>query len=152
MSTWSEEIDEALIAFATVADLAGDPVAENEIETEFLAAPHRPPPCLPPGKMAVYGFWWNGSWLKIGKAGPKSGARYTSQHYSLHSAQSTLAKSLANDSHIRTVAGFDPQNPGAWIKASTHRVNILLPSKRRKELLPLLEAFLHLRLRPRYEG
>jgi len=152
VSVWSDEIHESLAAFATVADLAGDPVARGEIETEFLAAPHRPPAYLPLGKMAVYGFWWNGSWLKIGKAGPKSGARYTSQHYSLHSAQSTLAKSLANDSNMRTIPGFDPQNPGVWIKASTYRVNILLRSDRRKELLSLLEAFLHLRLRPRYEG
>jgi len=152
VSVWSGEIAEALAAFVTVADLAGAPIARGEIETEFLAAPHRPPAFLPAGKMAVYGFWWNGIWLKIGKAGPKSSARYTSQHYSLHSAQSTLAKSLAKDPDMLTVAAFDPRNPGPWIKRSTHRVNILLPSERPKELLSLLEAFLHLRLRPRYEG
>jgi len=42
--------------------------------------------------------------------------------------------------------------PGAWISAETHRVNILLSARREPELLALLEAFLHLRLRPRYEG
>lgn len=152
MSAWSEEVDEALLAFVAVAELAGDPVARDEIETEFLAAPHRPPAFLPAGKMAVYGFCWDGSWLKIGKAGPNSNARFCSQHYSLNAAQSTLAKSLANDSHMRAVAGFDPQNPGMWMKASTCRVNVLIPANRRKELLSLMEAFLHLRLGPRYEG
>jgi len=102
--------------------------------------------------MAVYGFWNDGIWLKLGKAGPKSQARYTSQHYNKGNAQSTLAGSLTNDPQMRVVAGFDLQNPGAWIKVSTCRVNILLPSQRRKELLSLLEAFLHVRLRPRYEG
>ena len=115
-------------------------------------APQRPPARLPVGRMAVYGFWGDGVWLKIGKAGPNSNARYTSQHYNPGSAQSTLAASLAGDSHMLTVAGFDPHTPGAWIKASAHRVNILLPSQRRKELLSLLEAFLHLRWKPRYEG
>ena len=152
MSDWHAEIDAALAAFATVAELAGDPISRAEIKVEYLNAPHRPPSRLPAGTMAVYGFWGNGVWLKIGKAGPKSNARYISQHYSPGRAQSTLAGSLANDPLMRTVAGFDPQAPGAWIRAATHRVNILLPSTRRKELLSLLEAFLHQRLRPRYEG
>jgi hypothetical protein len=102
--------------------------------------------------MAVYGFWGDGEWLKIGKAGPKSGPRYTSQHYNPDSAQSTLAKSLTNDPHMLTVAGFDPKAVGDWIKSATLRVNILLPTTRPPELLLLLEAFLHARLRPRYEG
>ena len=152
MSDWHAEIDAALAAFATVAELAGDPISRAEIKVEYLNAPHRPPSRLPAGTMAVYGFWGNGVWLKIGKAGPKSNARYISQHYSPGRAQSTLAGSLANDPLMRTVASFDPQAPRAWIMAATHRVNILLPSTRRKELLSLLEAFLHLRLRPRYEG
>jgi hypothetical protein len=50
-----------------------------------------------------------------------------------------------------TIAGFDPKEPGLWIKAATHQVNILMPDSRERAL-SLLEAFLHLRLRPRYEG
>ena len=68
------------------------------------------------------------------------------------SAPSTLAGSLVADPGMLTVAGFDPKAPGVWIKAATHRVNVLMPDSRQRELLSLLEAFLHLRLRPRYEG
>ncbi|WP_239492727.1 hypothetical protein [Luteitalea sp. TBR-22] len=52
---------------------------------------------------------------------------------------------------MAAIAGFDPADAGAWIKSATHRVNILMPTSEPRELLALLEAFLHLRLRPRYE-
>jgi hypothetical protein len=152
MNAWSEDVETGIAAFFTVAALADDPISRADLVTEYLTAPHRPPTRLPAGKMAVYGFWGDGGWLKVGKVGPQSNARYTSQHYNLGSAQSTLAGSLAADPHMLTIAGFDPKAPGAWIKAASHRVNILMPDSRRRELLSLLEAFLHLRLRPRYEG
>lgn len=152
MAVWYDEIDNAVTAFLTVAELAHDPISRSDIEVEYLAAPHRPPMRLPSGRAAVYGFWSDGMWLKIGKAGPNSKPRYTSQHYNAGSAQSTLAGSLANDPNMLTVAGFEPQAVGDWIKTTTCRVNILLPTERRPELLSLLEAFLHLRLKPRYEG
>ena len=151
MTDWREDIENALTAFVTVAQLAGAPISRSELVVEYLSALHRPTR-LPAGKMAVYGFWGDGTWLKIGKAGPNSNARYTSQHYNAASARSTLAGSLMRDPHMLAVVGFDPQAPGDWIKAATHRVNILLPSTRQKELLSLLEAFLHLRLRPRHGG
>jgi len=152
MNDWRKEIETALIAFVTVSQLANDPVQLGDLEVEFLDAPHVSPAKLPSRKMAIYGFWWNGTWLKIGKAGPNSNARYTYQHYDAMSAQSTLAGSLANDLQMNKVIGFDKQNPGEWIKASTCRVNILIAKYRRRELLSLLEAFLHVRLHPRYEG
>jgi hypothetical protein len=102
--------------------------------------------------MAIYAFWWNDEWLKIGKVGQKSQARYISQHYNTGSAMSTLAGALANDPRMEIVSGFDKQNPGAWIKNATCRVNILISSQRRREVLSLLEAFLHVRLNPKYEG
>lgn len=150
MTDWRDDIEKAVTAFLTVAELAGDPVHVSDMEIEYLAAPHRPTR-LPAGRMAVYGFWGDGEWLKIGKVGPKSNARYTSQHYT-GSAMSSLAGSLASDPRMLPVAGFDPQLPGAWIRNATHRVNILLPATRHPALLALLEAFLHLQLRPRYEG
>ena len=152
MNSWRDDIETGITAFLTVAELAGDPIARADLVIEYLAAPHRAPTRLPAGKMAVYGFWGDGSWLKIGKVGPNSNARYTSQHYNLGSAQSTLAGSLVNDSHMLAVAEFDPNASGVWIKAAAHRVNILMPASRQPGLLALLEAFLHLRVRPRYEG
>jgi hypothetical protein len=151
MNDWRKDMESALEAFLTVAELAGEPVSPDELQVEYCAAPHKPPPSLPVGKMAVYAFWSNGEWLKIGQAGAKSAARYTSQHYNLNSSMSNLSKSLSNDVGMKEVFGFDSQNPGQWVRASACRVNILMPSNRRKELLSLLEAFLHARLKPRYE-
>ena len=152
MNNWRDEIEHALSAFVSVAELAGNPISVAEITVEYLPAPHRQPVRLPPGMMAVYAFWGDDVWLKIGKVGPKSNARYTSQHYNAGSARSTLAGSLVNDPCMQTVGGFDPLSVGAWIRESTHRVNILLPAPRQFALLSLLEAFLHVRLHPRYEG
>ena len=152
MNSWREDIETAVAAFLKVADLAGDAISRADLVIEYLAAPHRPPTRLPAGKMGAYGFWGDGGWLKVGKVGPNSSARYTSQHYSPGSAGSTLAGSLAADPRMLGLSGFDQRAPGAWIKSSAHRVNILMPASRRPELLSLLEAFLHLRLRPRYEG
>jgi hypothetical protein len=149
---WQRQMQEALSAFAIVAELAGAPFPAALLQVEFHSAPHRQPKRLPTGKMAVYAFWGVGEWLKIGKAGPKSNARYTSQHYSPRSARSTLAQSLAHDTRLSHLAGFDPDDPGAWIRRYTHRVNVLLPAERGGALLALLEAFLHMRLSPRYEG
>jgi hypothetical protein len=152
MSDWRNEIERALTDFLTVANLAGHPLSPNELECEYLPAPHRAPSRLPTGRMAVYCFWSGGSWLKVGKAGPNSQARYTSQHYNPASAPSTLAASLLRDGRMKTVDGFTDARPGDWIKASCCRVNILIPTQMRRELLSLLEAFLHVRLTPRYEG
>jgi hypothetical protein len=89
---------------------------------------------------------------KVGKVGPKSQARYTSQHYNPESALSTLAASLMRDTKMKTVGDFDQAAPGNWIRRFTHRVNVLLPANIDPAILSLLEAFLHARLAPRYEG
>lgn len=151
MNDWEREINEALKAFITVAELAGEHLTLEDLKLEAHCAPHKQPPRLPDGKMAIYAFWWNDEWLKIGKAGPNSGPRYISQHYT-GSAMSTLAGSLVKDPNMGHVIGFDQNHAGEWIKKSTCRVNILISAQRSKELLSLLEAFLHVRLKPRYEG
>jgi hypothetical protein len=148
---WRSQVEAALDAFVAVATLAQTTLSPAQIEVTFLDAPHTPPSSLPAGRMAVYGYWGNGAWLKIGIAGPKSQARYTSQHYSLRSAPSTLAKSLAGDGRMLSCNGFDARAPAGWIKSSCHRVNILLPMECGRDVLALLEAFLHVRLKPRYE-
>ena len=151
MSTdWREDVTSALRDFGVVSKLAGDRVEIGHAIVECLGAPHEPR-ALPKGKMAVYGFWLEGTWLKIGKAGENSNARYRYQHYT-GSAQSTLAGSIRKDELMGSISGLDGQALAAWIKRETSRVNILLPATRNKALMSLLEAFLHVRLRPRYEG
>jgi hypothetical protein len=152
VTDWCEDVKASVRDFIAVAELAGEPIAWEEIGIECLPASHRPPSRLPAGTRAVYGFWRAGSWLKIGKAGPKSQARYTSQHYNVNSSQSNFGRSLMADPELAAIAGSDPLAVGEWIRSSTNRVNILLPVARSPELLSLLEAFLHARLRPRFEG
>lgn len=150
MSDWRTEINGAIKDFIRVAELAHVKLNLDDFEAEYLEAPHRPPSNLPNGKMAIYGFWLDGKWLKIGMVGPKSKARYTSQHYSPNAAPSTLAKSILDDIGMWN-GKVRPEDIRDWIKNNTNRVNILLDSERGMMLLALLEAFLHLRLRPRYE-
>lgn len=144
-------MDKALDDFFRVSELAGINFNSSDLIVEYQTFPHRQPTCLPKGKMAIYAFWWNDKWLKIGKVGPNSGPRYTSQHYT-GSAMSTLSGSLANDPDMKLVSDFNINNPGEWINRNTSRVNILIPSEIGHRLLSLLEAFLHARLKPYYEG
>jgi len=151
VTAWRDEVAGALDDFRAVTELAGAPISKTDLAIEYLDAPHRPPSSLPGGRMAVYGFWHDGDWLKIGQAGPNSQARYTSQHYNPNSAPSTLAASLTKDPRMAATAGFELARPGDWIKARCCRVNVLLPARHGKAVLALLEAFLHVRFQPRYE-
>jgi len=145
------DISNAIEDFIRVAELANEELMPDDFKTEYLEAPHRQPSSLPNGKMAIYGFWYDGEWLKIGMVGPKSNARYTSQHYNHNSSRSTLAKSILNDNNMLD-GEVQPENIKDWIKNKTNRVNILLDSEHHVlMLLALLEAFLILRLKPRYE-
>jgi len=71
------DVESALTAFLPAAALAGHALVMEDLEVVFCPAPHDPPRRLPAGRMAIYGFWAGGRWLKIGKAGQKSAARYT---------------------------------------------------------------------------
>jgi hypothetical protein len=141
-------IEEALKDFIQVAKLAHRQLDYNDFKIEYLMAPHKRPTALPPGKIAIYGFYYKEEWLKIGIVGPKSQARFTSQYYNPHSSPSNLAKSLMKDPEMSLAIG---NNPGKWIETSCHRVNIFLSADKGLDLLALLESFLHVRLRPRYE-
>ncbi len=152
-ANWRKDILSVLEDVMAVSDLAGSKIVFEYEDVEFLPAPHHRPRRLPTGKMAVYGFWFDGAWLKIGQVGPRSNARYTSQHYGFN-AGSTLAKSVRRDAAIRTIAGLAEDSEAGWaewIERETSRVNILFPSTIGKNFLSLLEAFLHVRLNPIYE-
>jgi len=138
--------------FYKVASVAGIDMADSGLSVEYLPAPHRPPSALPKGKSAVYVFMWRGECLKVGKAGPKSQARYTGQHYSPLSSNSNLAKSLFSARDELGLAGLSESTVGDWIRANTARYNFLLDSSCGIPVLTLLESFLQCRLRPRFEG
>lgn len=155
------DADEMIHAFLQVAQLAGVPLTLAELCQEVLPAPHERPRNLPPGLQAVYVFLLAGRCLKVGKAGPKTKARFTSQHYGMH-APSTLAKSiLAHRQHLakellpdrkNQVESLDEDTVGAWIQHNTTRLHFFLPIGAGAFTLSLLEAFVQCRLNPVFEG
>ena len=102
--------------------------------------------------MAVYVFVWNDICLKVGKVGPNSNARYTSQHYNPRSSNSNLAKSILQAKDNLGLINVSESNVGAWIKSNTDRINILLDANLGIPVVTLLESFLQCRLHPKFEG
>jgi hypothetical protein len=138
--------------FLKVAELAGVNRDEIQINVEELPSPHRPPSKLPTGKMAVYVFSYQGNALKVGKVGPKSQARYTSQHYNPGSAPSTLAASLLKSGAEIGISNVSRENVSEWIKNNTNRFNFIIDPSCGIHVLTLLESFLQCRLQPVFEG
>ena len=155
------EPNEMVDAFLQVAHLAHVSLARVELRYEVLAAPHPRPKPLPSGEQAVYAFLLADRCLKVGKAGPKTQARFTSQHYGMN-APSTLAKSiLANRQRVADllpperrseVEGLHEGTVGSWIQDNTTRMHVFLPTATGPFALSLLEAFVQCRLNPMFEG
>ena len=112
--------------------------------------PHEPK-SLPKNTMGVYIFLYKGKFLKIGKAGPNSNARFLSQHYNQNSAKSTLAKSILSDKRMENL-GINELNVGTWIKNNCRRIDIILDKDLGIFALELVEATLHYKYEPVYEG
>lgn len=97
-----------------VSNVLGKPIDKEQYEIIDRGIPHKPK-TLPVGMMGVYSFWHGGDFLKIGKAGPNSNARFFSQHYNPRSAQSTLAASILSDKRMQD-KDITENNVGDWIK------------------------------------
>jgi hypothetical protein len=141
-----------VLDFLKVADLAGINLSRNAITIQTLSAPHKSPSSLPKGKMAVYVFFWREKCLKVGKVGPKSQARYTSQHYSPSSSKSNLARSIISARKEHGLPRVSESKVGSWIKSNVDRVNLLLDSEYGILMVTLLESFIQCRLKPIFEG
>jgi hypothetical protein len=156
-------IDDVVAAFSAWASAQGLGPARAELRVQSLGRPHAPT-SLPAGWQGVYCFQYDTTWLKIGKAGPKSGARWISQHYSPGSAMSTLAFSLVKYGHFASVdhptlpdlrlqlRNVSPDEIGEWIRRHTERVNLLIRAEMGREGLARLEAIAHRVLQPVFEG
>ena len=120
---------------------------------EDSGCPHKQS-SLPKGYAAVYIFaHLSGTeyeCLKIGKANANSAARFTSQHYGFN-ASSTLAKSICNDNEFRQI-GVTEANVKEWMLKNLYRINIFIAAEQGKAATELVEAILHYKFRPRYEG
>ena len=143
-------IEEIYSLIFNVSSILGKPIKKENIEIINRGKPHKPEP-LPAGKMGVYMFLYNESFLKIGKAGPRSNARFLSQHYNPKSAKSTLAASILSDS-TNPYEGVGEENVGDWIKENCTRIDILLDVTLGIFTLELIEAALHYKYEPVYEG
>ena len=138
--------------FLKVSQIANLKLTSKNIEVEVLRKPHSPPKKLPNNSMAIYVFSWDSTVMKVGKAGSKTKQRYTSQHYSPKGARSTLAASILSEAERFGLSETDQLNIGNWIRTNTDRVNFLVPITFGIFTLNLLEAFLHCRLNPYFEG
>lgn len=148
----SIEITSAINDFIKVADLAGYKISDVNFSLEYLKAPHNPPSSIKKSSFGLYIFFWNDRCLKVGKVGPKSQARYTSQHYSPNSSKSNLAKSLLAHKNELNLPVLNDQIVGDWIKNNTDRANILIDSSYGVFLLSLMESFFQCRYKPIFEG
>lgn len=128
----------------------GKTIDADKYDIIDLGVPHAPKG-LPYGKMGVYTFSYKDRFLKIGKAGSNSGARFLSQHYNPKSANSTLAASLIMDNDMSEF-GLNEINVKDWIKQNCRRVDIVIDSTLGIFALELVEAVLHYHYEPKYEG
>lgn len=120
---------------------------------EDAGCPHRQS-SLPKGYAAIYIFVYESEvkceYLKIGKANAKSNARFSSQHYGFN-AKSTLAKAICGDDEFCKM-GINQENIKEWMLNNLHRVNIFISTEQGKATTELVEAMLHYKFRPKYEG
>jgi len=145
-------LKEIVADFLKIAKLASVDISEDAVIIEVLCKPHTQPRNLPQGKMAVYVFYWDTYCLKVGKVGPKSEARYTSQHYNPNSCNSNLAKSILKQKFKFGTSDITEENIGIWIEKNTDRINFLLDQNLGISVLSLMESFLQCRLKPKFEG
>lgn len=156
-----KDVDDLIMVFIAASAHTGLTVHAKLIRGEFLAAPHKPSK-LPFRKHAIYWFSVGDRCLKVGKSGPQSAARYTSQHYNPRSSPSNLAKSiLSNRDRLKAVIhpemqiqvdGLDELTVGKWIKQKTSRCNLIVDLAVNDRALSFLETFIQARLQPLFEG
>ncbi len=122
----------------------------SKIQIKDRGVPHVPSK-WENGMMAVYTYNFNGKFLKIGKAGPRSKARFTTQHYNPRSAMSTLAASILRDPDMAQYS-LTEDTVGDWIKSNCRRIDVMIPVDMGIFTLELVEAILHYKYEPKYEG
>ena len=129
----------------------GRPMIEG---TDFEVI-HQPlnhkPSRLPNDKIAVYTFYYNGNFLKIGQANIMSKARYQSHHYHIKCGRSTLTNSLVADPTMNSIV--NKSNVMNWIIQNCERYDVLIDGNKYNKLtLNFIESLLHYYYNPKYEN
>lgn len=146
----AKEIEEIGAIIQSISCLLKKPISRESYEIKGKKAPHTPK-SLPEGKIAVSIFKYGDEYLKTGRFGPNSNARFQSQHYLPNSSLSNLAKSILNDSNFHE-QGLNANNIGDWIKNNCRRIDIIIDENLGSSTSELIKAALNYRFRPKYEG
>ena len=148
MITMRDQLERILCDFVRIPSLVEAEQWQLAI-LEFCNAPHKPPKPLSDGQRAVYLFFRDQEWLRIGQTGYPQ--RFTSQHYGVNRAGSNFAKDVW-ENRVELKFNGNEQKVGDWIKRNCGRANVRLPCQWPESLSLLLESYLHYRLKPRFEG
>lgn len=157
-------LDALVDEFAAAASACEIPGWPCDIRAEVIRAPHRAP-SLPAGFGAVYVFALSqdqgrhapagpGAVLKVGRVGPNSNPRFSSQHYNPTSARSSLAGSLLRYRVIWPWLGIDELTPltvKAWMLANLDRGHLFIHGDR-LAVIAELEMYIRARLGSIFEG
>jgi hypothetical protein len=152
-----ENPDQLIADFRDAASRAGIVGWPCTVRTDVRRAPHTQP-TLPAGFAAVYVFALSreagkkaparaGAVLKVGRVGPNSGARFTSQHYSPGSARSSLARSLIRHRVMWPwlgVESIDEANVRTWMTENLDRFHFFVATGH-DEVLAELEVYVRAR-------
>lgn len=156
-----EELDKLIEDFLKIAYISGVSLSQHKIITEILTAPHHRPAGLSAGKKAIYVFLIEEHCLKVGKAGPRSVARFASHHYNTKSSGSNLARSVLKSRDLlksvlpsmqSEIDQLSERNIGSWLENNTTRCHFFIDSEVDDLVLSLFEIFLQCRLKPLFEG
>ncbi len=157
-----EELEKLIEDFFEFARISGVPLSRYKIGLEILYAPHHQPTRLPTGKKAIYVFSTKECCLKVGKAGPKSPPRFTSQPYNPGSALNNLAKSIINSKGLlksklpptmhEEINQLSERNIKSWIENNTTRYHFFIDAELDDLVLALFEVFVQCRFKPLFEG
>lgn len=135
-----------------------------EVSSTFmLNGTEHNPTSLQAGLCGVYAFMSGDYCFKVGKAGPKSKARWNSHHYNLdETTPSTMPKSiLKNIDRFKTcfpetkyneIDQLKKENIQQWIKENMSRMEFLMNDQGDGFALNLLEALVQFHLKPIFEG
>jgi len=158
------EVDAIIVQFREWAAARGIPLAADDIQVTLLGVPHKPV-ALRKGWQGVYAFQFGTTWLKVGKAGPNSNARWVSQHYKATRSMSNLAWSLLQFAHLISfehpslpktlkdeLRKVRPDAIGDWIKQRTTRVNFAIKVELGPHALDRLERIAQAVLKPVFEA
>ena len=121
----------------------------------FQYAPHKKPRSIGNNQRAIYIFFKDDNWLRIGQTGDPN--RFKNQHYGVAKGNSTLAKNIQDNAGEFGWSGTNNDEIRHWILGSCGRANLRLPAQGvepevSEYFAKLLESYLHYRLKPRFEG